>query len=49
LDGPFQFRQGIAETFKQFEAVLVIKEAGLHGFAEDGNGKVLLSQIWVGS
>jgi hypothetical protein len=48
LDGPCQFWQGIAEAFKQFEAGLVIKEAGLHGFSEDGSGKVLLSQIWVG-
>jgi hypothetical protein len=48
LDGPFQFRRRIDEASKQFEADLVSKEAGLHGFVEGGSGKVLLSQMWVG-
>lgn len=48
LDSPFQLRQGVAEAFKQFGTVFVVKEAGLHGFSEGLCAKAILSLIWVG-
>lgn len=47
LDSAFQFRHGIAEALKQFKAVLMIKEAGVHGCSEDKCAKAILSLIWV--
>ncbi|PUB83651.1 MAG: hypothetical protein DBP02_11110, partial [gamma proteobacterium symbiont of Ctena orbiculata] len=48
LDSAFQLRQRIAETLKQFETVLMIKEAGVHGFSGGKWVNAILSLIWMG-